>query len=423
MQKQAKRWAAFGSIAVLLIFLGVGRRPRASQPLTPVSSGLIDNEEDDATCSGSLLPAVYAAAPTAEVPAGGDIAPIRIVQDPYPSLHSIALDVAANQVVMSDSNRGNLLFYARTIGSASPSLIVPDRQIRGPATGMMFIAGVALDSTHHEVFTVDNDIGDRMLVFPYGVEGNIKPKRVLFVPHGSWGMSLDAARNEIAISVEHINTVAVYRRDASGGEAPLRVIHGTNTGLADPHGIAVDARDHEILVANHGNWAPLTRQEVMQGESGGGQFQQPSVTTFDEMASGDIKPMRTLQGENTKLNWPMGLSFDPVHNEFAVANYGSNSVLIFRRTDHGDIAPERVIAGNRTGILGPMGVAIDPENDELWVTNYRDHSAVVFARAAEGNVAPKRILRNAPPGTPAVGFGNPGAVAYDSKRGEILVPN
>ena len=83
----------------------------------------------------------------------------------------------------------------------------------------------------------------------------------------------------------------------------------------------------------------------------------------------------------------------------------------------------RMIAGDRTGILGPVGVAIDWQNDELWVTNYRDHSAVVFARTAEGNVAPKRILRNAPLGTPAVGFGNPGAVAYDSKRKEILVPN
>jgi DNA-binding beta-propeller fold protein YncE len=70
-----------------------------------------------------------------------------------------------------------------------------------------------------------------------------------------------------------------------------------------------------------------------------------------------------------------------------------------------------------------MGVAIDTKNDELWVTNYRDHSAVVFARNADGNTAPKRVIRNAPVGTPSVGFGNPGAVAFDTKRGEILVPN
>ncbi len=70
-----------------------------------------------------------------------------------------------------------------------------------------------------------------------------------------------------------------------------------------------------------------------------------------------------------------------------------------------------------------MGVAIDTKNDEIWVTNYGDHSALVFPRTAQGNVVPKRVLRNAPTRTPAVGFGNPGAVAYDSKRDELLVPN
>ena len=34
-----------------------------------------------------------------------------------------------------------------------------------------------------------------------------------------------------------------------------------------------------------------------------------------------------------------------------------------------------------------------------------------------------RILRNAPAGAPTSGFGNPGAVAFDMKREEILVPN
>jgi hypothetical protein len=33
------------------------------------------------------------------------------------------------------------------------------------------------------------------------------------------------------------------------------------------------------------------------------------------------------------------------------------------------------------------------------------------------------VLRNAPAGSPTVGLGNPGAVAYDPKRDEILVPN
>ena len=365
-----------------------------------------------------------AAASREAVPAGGDIAPARYVGDAYASLHGVAVDADTNQVVVSDSNRGAIFFYDRTSGNNSSKMVEPQWVIRGPRTGMMFVAGISLDTANREVFAVNNDIGDRMEVFPYGVEGNIKPRRVLSVPHGAWGVSLNAARNEVAISIEHMNSVVVYRHDAAGAEAPLRVLRGPDTELADPHGIVIDPANREMLVANHGNYAPLTREEEeAQGGLKGGHFAMPSVNSYAVEAKGDDKPLRKIQGGQTQLNWPMGLSLDAVHDEIAVANYGSNSILVFRRNANGNVAPLRVIRGDRTGILGPMGVAIDAKNDELWVTNYREHTAVVFARTANGNVAPKRTLRNAPPGTPAVGFGNPGAIAYDSKRGQILVPN
>ncbi len=68
---------------------------------------------------------------------------------------------------------------------------------------MMFVAGISLDPINREVFAVNNDIGDRMEVFPYDGEGNIKPNRVLSVPHGAWGVSLNRMRQEVAVSVEH----------------------------------------------------------------------------------------------------------------------------------------------------------------------------------------------------------------------------
>ena len=357
-------------------------------------------------------------------PVGGDIAPARSIADAYASLHSVAVDPDANQVVVSDSNRGAIFFYDRGAGGNSAQMVNPNRVIRGPRTGMMFVAGISLDTADREVFAVNNDIGDRMEVFPYDVEGNIKPKRVLLVPHGAWGVAFNPVRKEVAISIEHPNTVVVYRREADGSEAPLRVLRGPETELADPHGIVVDPGHNEMLVANHGNWAPLTREEEeAQGGLRGGHFALPSINTYAVEAKGDDKPARKIQGAQTQLNWPMGMSLDAMHDEIAVANYGTNSILVFRRNANGNVTPLRVIKGDRTGVLGPMGVAIDVKNDELWVTNYRDHTAVVFARTANGNVAPKRVLRNAPAGTPAVGFGNPGAIAYDSKRGQILVPN
>jgi DNA-binding beta-propeller fold protein YncE len=420
---QRRLRAKLGAALVLVVGLLGAAAPVFLQKSTQTfgAAGIAEPAEN---CSSNTFSTPWTVeASELEAVAGGDIVPVRSIADPYPSLHSVAVDSDNNRVLMSDSNRGGLLFYDRTAGGASDNVTDPVTQVRGPATGMMFVAGVALDPAKREIFAVNNDIGDRMEVFPYDAEGNVKPKRILFVPHGSWGVALNPQRDELAVTVEHANTVVVYKRDATLGDAPLRVLHGPKTGLDDPHGIVFDEQHNEISVANHGNWAPLTRAESLEGELKGGRFDLPSITTYAGEAAKGENPLRKIQGKQTELNWPMGMSLDAVHDEIAVASYGNDSVLIFHRTDQGDVAPVRMIRGNRTAISGPMGVSIDTKNDEIWVTNYREHTAVVFARTAAGNVAPKRVLRNAPPGTPAVGFGNPGAVAYDSKRDQILVPN
>ena len=99
---------------------------------------------------------------------------------------------------------------------------------------MMFVAAVTVDPAAQEVYTVDNDIGDRLMVFPYDASGNVRPKRVLQVPHQAWGISIDRARDEVAVSVEGPREIVVYRREAKGSDAPLRTIRGPKTGLGDP---------------------------------------------------------------------------------------------------------------------------------------------------------------------------------------------
>ena len=397
---------------------------------------------------------------------GGDVAPVRSVLDPHPSFVGVAVDPDNDLALLGDTNGKSLLIYDRTVGKRqSPELTEPLRQISGPATNLGFVAGVLLDARHREILSVNNDIEDTMMVMSYDDRGNVKPKRLLSVPHQAWGLALSPSRDELAVSVEIQNGIAFYRRTANGVEAPLRVIKGQHTGMADPHGLAWDDEHHEIAVANHGNFrglmkntglgcVPATPAEAAKAKSvsaptasatpdcppekenaqdnapalsvtegEGGKFQPPSITVYDAAAKDDAKPRRAIQGQRTHLDWPMGIAVDPAHDEIAVANNGDDSVLIFRRTASGDVAPVRAIRGAQTGINRPMGVAVDLKHDELWVANFGDHTAVVFPRAAQGNVPPKRIIRSAPDGAPTVGFGNPMAVAYDSKRREILVPN
>lgn len=360
---------------------------------------------------------------------GGDLPPIRYIMDPFPTFNGIALDTRSNRVVMSDENRKSVLIYDRTAGSNSAAVTPARQQIIGPQTEIGYVSGVELDPERHELYAVNNDIEDRIVVFDYDADGDLKPKRHLYVPHQSWGISLNPAQDQIAISVQQLAMIGVYRREANGLEAPLRIIKGPNTGMADPHGIRWDVAHHEIAVANHGNYSVITPYSAYDATganlalSVGGHFLEPSITVFADSAQGDVKPLRIIQGPRTRLNWPMGIDIDTAHNEIAVANNGDNSILVFDRSASGNLAPVRVIHGENTGIDSPMGVATDSRNDELWVANYGDHTALVFSRTAEGDAAPKRIIRNAPAGTPTGGFGNPYAVAYDSKREELLVPN
>ena len=123
------------------------------------------------------------------------------------------------------------------------------------------------------------------------------------------------------------------------------------------------------------------------------------------------------------MNLPLGIHLDTVTGQIVVANSGDNSVLFFDKNAHGDVAPVRILRGTATELKGPSGVFVDQKRNELWVTSWDGHTITVFPRTVQGNVAPVRVVRTAPKDAAATGFGNPGTLAYDPKRKEILVPN
>jgi DNA-binding beta-propeller fold protein YncE len=156
---------------------------------------------------------------------------------------------------------------------------------------------------------------------------------------------------------------------------------------------------------------------------GSGKFHPPSITVHSSKANGDARPLRTIQGPNTQLNWPSGIAIDEERGELFVANDIAHSILVFDAASQGNVAPIRVITGPNTNLKHPTGISVDRENGELWVANFGNHSLTVYPTTAKGNAAPLRTIRASPVGSRALMIGNPGAVAYDTKRDEILVPN
>lgn len=376
------------------------------------------------------------------------IAPARVIRDRFPSFSAITLDLMRNEVAVTDENLQQLIFYRRTEDNAPDKVAEPVRVIgtgvnspadkRGSKTNIEFQAGIYLDTRNGELYAVNNDSHDTMVIFSREAAGNVAPQSELTIPHGAFGIAIDEANQELFLSVQHDSGIVVYRKGARGEEAPIRLLQGPRTRLANPHGIALDPKTNLMFVANHGsvalrnrdvgdwldghapaNW-PLDRGFAVPGS---GKTFPPSIIVYSRTAAGDSPPVRSIEGPHTLLNWPTGVAMDSERGEIYVANNAGESILVFDAAASGDVAPRRVLAGSKTTLKNPTSVALDPRNRELWVTNFGNHTATVYPIDASGNVAPLRTIRGAPAGTASQMIGNPGGVAFDTRREEILVPN
>ncbi|MBI2818512.1 MAG: hypothetical protein HYX73_00905 [Acidobacteria bacterium] len=376
-----------------------------------------------ASASETLLEAIQQSQATG-MPAPGrnpevvDRAPARVIRDTYPTYSAVALDLTTNEVLLQDENLFGIKKFDRMSNTPPEAAFTePKRELAGGATTKLeFNCGLYVDPKTGDIYSVANDTVDTLVVFPRSAEGNVPPMRELTTPHRTWGIAVDEEANEMFLTTQHPARVVVYRKDAQGQEKPLRIIEGTRTGLEDAHGISLDTKNGWIFVSNQGHFG---NPKV----AGSGRNDPPSITVYPLKGSGDIPPIRTIEGPKTQLNWPGHLFVDEEHGEIYVANDAAHSILVFRTTDSGDVAPSRAIRGAKTQLRSPTGIFLDKQNDELWVSNMGNHRATVYPRTANGDVPPKRVIRSAPEGKRAQMIGNPGGVAYDSKRNEILVPN
>ncbi len=291
---------------------------------------------------------------------------------------------------------------------------------------------------------------------PIGVPGSL-PQASAIADH------LDAAvswKIYVANAPYPTGSVTVYTKHADGNVAPVQTISGSNTGLVEPAGIAVD------------NAGKFYVSDVFgaRGKSEGGPSQQGVVFVFAAKADGNVKPIATI---HDGLNYPNGVAFDRTGNLYvanfqgcditvyaartyklirtitSAGSYGlcyidgiglddagntyvvdtpytghdaysySGFILVFGPGANGRVLPIRVIAGPLTKLTGPYGIAVNSRG-EIYVTNYatgpRTWEILVFAAGATGNVKPVRTIRG--PMTQLFGAG----IALDS-RGTIFIAN
>jgi 6-phosphogluconolactonase (cycloisomerase 2 family) len=344
---------------------------------------------------------------------------LRTIRDLDPTYSSISLDLKNNEIILQDNNLWSYRVFNRTDNTPPAARFTePKRIVSGDKTEIQFNNGLYVDPKNGDIYSVESDVGDKMVVFPHDASGNISPKRQLHTMHRVYNIAVDEPKAELFVTVEFPPEVDVYRKEASGEELPLRRLFGPNTGLNSVHGIAIDEKNQLLYVNTWGHYSDFTKP-------GTGKYEDPAIKVYPLYASGDMKPLRVIQGDKTQLDWPGAMKLNPENGDMYVANDIGQSVLVFSNvsTANGNIAPVRTIKGSKTKLSYPTGVALDLTNREVWVSNMGAASATVYPLMADGDVAPSRIVRSAPDGKKALNFGRTTALAYDSKREELLVPN
>jgi DNA-binding beta-propeller fold protein YncE len=369
--------------------------------------------------------------------------PLRTIKDPNAAYSAVAVDPARQEVVLTDENLFSILVYDRNENTPpTASMSEPKRMIRG-SEYLEYLCGVYVDPSNGDIYALNNDTVNWLVVFDRQANGHAEPSRKLQTPHTTFGIAVDEKTQEMFLTIQDDHAVVVYDKKAQEEDPAKRVIQGSLTQMADPHGIALDSKTDLVYVSNWGSrnerpdpglgsaggggFSGSDRPDYPIGRTrtypGSGKFLPPSITVYPKSAAGNVAPLQIIQGPKTQLDWPTALAVHPDRGEIFVANDTGDSVLVFKADASGDVAPIRVLKGPRTMIKNPVGVTVDVKSNELWVANFGSHAATVFNIDANGNVPPIRAIRSALPGTPAPMFSNPYTLVFDSKRKELLVAN
>ncbi len=99
-------------------------------------------------------------------------APVRVIRDTYSTYSAIAVDTNSNEVYMQDENLFGFKVFNRMDNTPpNAQFTEPKRVVSGPSTKMEFNCGLYIDPKTGDVYSVNNDTMDTMVVFPREARG------------------------------------------------------------------------------------------------------------------------------------------------------------------------------------------------------------------------------------------------------------
>lgn len=257
--------------------------------------------------------------------------------------------------------------------------VLPVQRIAGKKTHLHDVNAVAVDPSRN-IYSANYD-GNRgagdLTIYPAGAQGNVAPTATISDRKGEQmlspsGIGLDDAGNIYATG-QTSNSISVYPPGSNGDPTPARYISGSNTGLDGPDCLTV------------------TQDGTMYVTNGNGK----SVTVYAAGSNGNVSPTQTISGTHTKIASPNCIAVDSKGKMYvSITEPGSAPsccVLVFDKNASGDVAPIRTIGGPNTKIYRPYGIAVDSD-DNIYVSNGATNSVTVYDKGANGDAAPIRTI-------------------------------
>lgn len=231
------------------------------------------------------------------------------------TIHDVAYDPVRDEIIVPQ-------FYAYAIltfrGDADGD-VAPVRRIFGPRTQIKNSEAVAIDPIHGEIF----------------------------VPSaGPWPSGAGFSAERLGVN----DRVLVFPRDADGDVAPIRILHGPDTGLVLGR-VTVDPVNNLLIAAGDGG-----------------------LRIFDRTASGNTKPRAVISRGGGRMT-----TYPP--KGWIIASGGGREgneryVGVWSIHDNGDVPPRWIIGG---GVLRNIrGVAIDPPNKNVIITDKALNAILTF---------------------------------------------
>jgi DNA-binding beta-propeller fold protein YncE len=277
----------------------------------------------------------------------GDVAPIRTIKGAKTLMHNpsdVFLDVANKEMwIASYGNHMALAYPLGASGDVAPVRIIRGAPMNTPGTLIGNPYTIAYDPNREEILVPSCVAHPRVAAFARTADKNALPVRSIegnntHLNRTVHGIAFDAIHDELVVNSDMGQAIMTFRGNATGNEAPIRIIQGPKTGIGKISKVMADPANNEVIT-----WL-------------GGQ-----ILFWDRLATGDVPPKRVL-GSATNRIQANNVAVDPLHNLLIVSS--GDRIQIFNRTASGNDKPLRVITGMTPG----NGMTVYPPTGKILVS-------------------------------------------------------